>query len=349
MTSKRSYGFIIIAIVMFAFNMTGCSSEKDEQPVMHNEVRVLFTYEGFCGVGYNDIILKAVETCSKTYGFEYSFLVPETLEAGMEDYRSWLQQEKDPDVGKSLYIFASNSYESLLENEDHPDPDSGKDILLFESEKEVPYAYTFAMSYYGSSYMIGNILLPFIPNSLFTIIAANPYIAGLNYITDGFQACIDDNQKGGIDCHYLTNDPGGGFGDQEEAYLLCMLIEEINLDSGMLSVFVPVAGSSNLGVYRYSRHKIGITIGVDYIGNFASDFITQTMNKRMDLALSDFFSPWTLGEEISRHRFYTLESGRVTVTQSENHMFDIAEEDWKAYLDSAISKEKEYFKHKDNL
>lgn len=336
-----------IAIVTFALCMTGCSSIKEEQPVMHNEVRVLFTYEGFCGVGYNDMTLAAIEKCSQQYGFEYSFFVPENLEAGMEDYRNWLNKENSSDVKKSLYIFASNAYEKLLEQEKHPDSDSGKEILLFESEKAIPHAYSFAISYYGSSYMIGRVHQAFCENKCdFKIIAANPYMLGLERVVDGFRKSIEGAPLADVEVRYLSDEPGGGFDKQEDAYLMSLIIETEPDELGQVEVIVPLAGASNLGVYRYSHHHIAIAIGVDYIGNFYNAYLFLSMNKRMDLALSDFFSLWISGEEVPKHRLYTLESGRVEVLTNDINVFPIDPEDYEQLVETSIAYENEYFRNK---
>lgn len=354
MICQRSYKYFS-AIIIFASLLTGCSSKKEEQPVKYNEVRVLFSYDGFCGVGYNDIILKAIDQCANTYGFEYSFFVPENLESGMEDYRTWLNAKKGDNVGKSLYIFASNIYEDLLEKESHPDPQSGKEILLFESEKELPYAYTFTMSYYGASYCIARYYQTSIHQSCcFAIIAANEHMDGLTDVENGYRDAIEDfkaenpglEETSTIVKYYLGNAPGEGFNRQDSAFGLCMMIDQEIPDEEkeFMLVYVPFAGASNLGVYRYANIHWEYVVGVDINGESTSYMVTLSMIKRMDLALQDFFEPWMANKEIPRNVYYTLESGRIEVLHSTLSM--IWEEERHELLKTGIEREKEYLKEK---
>lgn len=354
MICQRSYKYFS-AIIIFASLLTGCSSKKEEQPVKYNEVRVLFSYDGFCGVGYNDIILKAIDQCANTYGFEYSFFVPETSEDGMNDYRNWLNAKKGDNIGKSLYLFASNIYESLLEKESHPNPKSGKEILLFESEKELPYAYTFSMSYYGASYCIAKYYQTTIyPNCRFAIIAANEYMDGLTDVENGYNDAIEDfyadntglEQSSTIAKYYLGSDIGEGFNKQDTAFGICMMIDQEvpDEDKEYMLVYVPFAGASNLGVYRYANIYWEYVVGVDIDGESTSYMVILSMVKRMDLALKDFFEPWTNNKEIPRKKFYTLESGRVEVVHSTPSL--VWEEERYELLKAGIEKEKKYFKGK---
>ena len=64
------------------------------------------------------------------------------------------------------------------------------------------------------------------------------------------------------------------------------------------------------------------------------------MNKRFDLALDDFFSLWIQGQEVPRHRLYTLETGRAEILKS-SYLTDLV--DIKELEQKAIIKEREYF------
>jgi hypothetical protein len=68
------------------------------------------------------------------------------------------------------------------------------------------------------------------------------------------------------------------------------------------------------------------------------------MNKKMDLALDDFLQLWIKGDEIPRHTFYTLESGRVAVERAS--ILDSDSEILDRLFEQAIAKEKEYLKNR---
>ena len=324
----------ILIILVFA----ACSKDDRSTPEKI-DVYVLFSPEGFCNSGYNDITLKSIEKSSQKYGFEYSFYVPETIEMGMEFYNSWLNGYPSGD-GRTLFIFASAMYEEHLAQAQHPEPGTGKDILLFETESSLPYAYTFAMSYYGASYFIASYHLG-LEWCDFKILAANPYTNGLGYMTDGIISAIEDNPSGDVECYYLGEQPHEGFDEQEEAFITCKFLS-VN-DTLQNNLYIPYAGLSNMGVYRFSETNTRTAIGMDSIDPNFYTSIHMSMNKRIDLAIDDFLVLWIKGEEVPRNRFYTLESGRVEVMKR-TFLEEYFKDSMNNLYNQAISKEKEYFK-----
>lgn len=334
----RSF-FIAIKIILTAIIFSACSKSEDLSTPEKVYINVLFTPESFCNIGYNDITLKAVETFSQIYGYEYSFCVPESIEEGMEYYKDWCEMEVSDDVPRSLFVFASNIYDEPLANATHPTADSRKDILMFEVTKELPYAYTFAMTYYGASYMIGSFYQSFLTID-FQLISANPYLYGLNEVVDGFIAATEEATTGSVSINYISQFPGGGLNDDDKAYYECKLASKSEGDG--LKIFIPYAGMSNLGVYRFSESNHKIAIGVDCIDPATFSYVNLCMNKRMDLALDDFLELWIEGKDVPRYRFYTLESGRVVVDRSS--AMSSSSEQLDALYIQAVAKEKEYFK-----
>ena len=328
---------LILTLTFFS----ACSNPDDLGAPDKIYINVLFTPESFCQIGYNDITLKAIETYSHKYGFEYSFCVPESMEEGMEYYRDWCEFHENDEHSRSLFVFASSLYEESLSKAPHPEADSRKDILIFEVEKELPYAYTFDMTYYGASYMIGCYYLKLF-SADFQIIAANPYLEGLNEVVTAFTAATEDVSKGTVNLRYINESPNGGLDDDDGAFLVCKAAYYLNQDKS--NVFIPYAGLSNLGVYRFSQSNHQLTVGVDCIEPNSFSHTYLCMNKKNDLALDDFLQLWVKGREIPRHTFYTLESGKVvvdraTILDSDSEIFD-------QLFEQAIAKEKEYFKNR---
>ena len=325
-----------INIILIAITFSACSKTEDLSAPEKVFISVVFTPEGFCNIGYNDITLKAVEALSHKYGYEYSFCVPKTIQDGMDYYEAWRQSELEENE-RCLFVFASKVYEEHLAAASHPSEDSRKDILIFEVEKELPYAYTFAMSYYGAAYMIGKYFLSSISID-FNVIAANPYLSGLNYVIDGFTAATEELSSGNVKVTYLDDSPGGGLDDDDLAFTACKLIE---YDSGNKNLYIPYAGVSNLGVYRFSQSNLRPAIGIDGTDPNIYSYILLSMNKRMDLALDDFLNLWIKGEDPPRHRFYTLSSGRVVVDRA--NYLSVISELLDSIQDEAMSHEDEYF------
>lgn len=333
--------FATIIIILTLITFSACSKNKDLSTPEKVYISVVFTPEGFCNIGYNDMTLKAIETYSNKYGYEYSFSVPETLEDGMDYYNTWYNRKMD-DNTRCLFIFASSIYEELLVNAPHPSADSRKDVLIFEVEKELPYAYTFAMSYYGASYMIGSYYLSHTPID-FQIIAANLDLNGLDYVIDGFTAATVDMSCGSVILSYLDLYPDGGLNNDELAYVACKLAYMGNEENS--NIFIPYAGLSNLGVYRFSESNHHVVVGIDSIDPDLFSYSFLCMNKRLDLALDEFLSKWINGNTPPRYSFYTLESEKVVVDRS--IILESESEELDKLLELAITKEREYFSKKD--
>ena len=333
----RRIFFAAIKILLIVTSFSACSKEEESSGTPEKVyISVLFTPESFCNIGYNDSTLIAIETLSQKYGYEYSFAIPETLEDGMEYYNDWRNAELD-DNTRCLFIFASSLYEELLADAPHPTDDPRRDMLIFEVNKELPYAYTFAMSYYGASYMIGSFYLN-IADIDYQIIAANEYLEGLRYVIDGFTDATEDMATGSVNISYLADTPSGGLDDPNLAFIACKQ-SDYNIPNNF-DIFIPYAGLSNLGVYRFSESNHQLAVGVDYIDPDLFNYTPICMNKRMDLALDNFLNLWIEGQESPRHKFYTLESGVVCVDLSKNFEFDI---NIDSLLKQALDKEKIYF------
>jgi hypothetical protein len=333
----RSF-FIAIKIILTAIIFSACSKSEDLSTPEKVYINVLFTPESFCNIGYNDITLKAVETYSQIYGYEYSFCVPESIEEGMDYYQNWCEATLNDDIARSLFVFASSLYEEPLAKAPHPTADSHKDILIFEVNKELPYAYTFDIVYYGAAYMVGSYLTKSLPID-FQIIAANPYLEGLSDIVDGLTDATLDGLGGSVNTYYISESPNGGLDDDDGAYLGCKSMYTLNPDG--INMFIPYAGLSNLGVYRFSQSTHQPVVGIDCIDPNSFSHIDLSMNKKMDLALDDFLQLWIKGKEIPRHTLYTLESGRVTVDR--HSILDVDSEILDQLFEQAIAKEKEYY------
>lgn len=334
---------VVIQLISILFILSACMKENIDCSPAKIDVEVLFTPEGFSNTGYSDLVLKAVEKSAQKYGFEYSFCVPDSLEVGMDYYHDWYENELEEDAERSLFIFASGVYESMLADAPHPPKESGKEILIFEVQDELPYAYTFQLSYYGAAYYVAGFLLQEFQAEdeiCFHIISANPFLAGLDYLYDGIADSITDNKTGILKTYNLTSYPGGGFENQNYAYLLCKFIDDENPES--LNVYIPFAGNSNMGIHRFAHVNFRMSIGIDSIEPHYYSLMPFAIKKRMDLALDDFFNSWISDETVTRHTLYTLESGRVELVPNYNYQYMFEQYRW--LLEDAKVKEKEYFK-----
>lgn len=332
---------IAIRVILILTVFSACSRDEELGTPDKIYVNVLFSPESFCEMGYSDITLKAIETYSHKYGYEYSFCVPESIKDGMDYYMDWCEEQLSDDVARSLFVFTSSLYDEPLAKASHPTSESRKDILIFEVNKELPYAYTFDMSYYGASYMIGCYYSRYSPID-FQIIAANPYLEGFYEVLDAFTAVTKDMSGGSVNFCYISESSSGGLDDDDGAFLACKKISSLNKDN--TNIFIPYAGLSNLGVYRFSQSNYQVAVGVDCVDPNSFSYIYLSMNKKMDLALDDFLQLWVKGEEIPQYTFYTLESGKVVVDRAS--ILDNDSEVLDSLLERAIAKEKEYYKNR---
>lgn len=343
----RRISHVVIQLISILFVLSACMKENIDCSPTKIDVEVLFTPEGFSNTGYSDIVLKAVEKSAQKYGFEYSFCVPDSLEIGMEYYMDWYEDEIDDDVDRSLFIFTSGVYESMLSKAPHPSKESGKELLVFEVPDELPYAYTFQLSYYGAAYFLAGFFMQEFSSEekiCFHIISANPFLDGQDYLYDGIADSIADSKVDNtvrvVKMHYLSSYPGGGLDNQDYAYLKCKLIDNENPEC--LNIYIPFAGNSNMGVHRFAHVNVRFSIGIDSTEPNDYSLMPLAMNKRMDLAIDDFFNSWISGDNMAMHTLYTLESGRVELVPNYDEQYLIDQCSW--LLEQAKVKEKEYFK-----
>ena len=165
---------------------------------------------------------------------------------------------------------------------------------------------------------------------------------GLNDVLDALTAATEDMAGGTVQSNYISESPTGGFDDDDGAFLVCKNCFYGNQDQ--TNIFVPYAGLSNLGVYRFAQTNHQIVVGVDCVDPDTYSHTYLCMNKKLDLALDDFLHLWAKGAEIPRHTFYTLESGKVVVDRASFMKPDAEALD--KLLEQAIAKEKEYYQNR---
>lgn len=351
--TSRFYHLLLVSLMITL--VLGCSKENVEPDQDENkeqfEVIVLFSTDGFYNFGYNDRFLSGIEKTSRKYNFKYEYYVPDTLSKGAQIYKNWLEKESDPNIKKSLFIFASNLYEQIYAASEAPAQNSAKEVLIMDIPHQVPNAYSIHTTTYGAAYYIGNYLseLTFEYSSAadsfyFHYILANKYDKELQRTYDG---CFDGMSAFSKEydipiCHtlsYISNsDEEGykylGYDDGTTAYMIAM--EQDNKHRGCFPIFIPIAGASNLGVYRYSNMNGLYTMGM-YLENSQAPL---SIIKCFDVILDEFFQLWILDKEIPKYKQYSLGSDGVKVSRSimdDYFTFD------EILFQEAIEKEKEYY------
>lgn len=296
------YSFIII-FFFFSILLAGC--EREETPYFNrSRVVVLLPPGGVGDQGYNDLILRGLQQASVKYGFSLAMHIPEAKEQGEVMYQRWLDTALDDSCDRSLFIFAGSEYEYILEGTQRPE-DPRKDVLMFETDREIEGIYTFHVGCYAASYLAGatSVLDTGGDEQKALIIAANPHDRNVKRAVDGYRDGYLAAGGDGCDVHYLSDKEDGGYRMQEEAYRYCM--EQM----GNYMFYFSVAGASNKGVYRFSRENMAFTVGMDDNMSHFSLMILMSVVKHMDKAIIDVIGDLLNNKSIPYHQKFTYSSG----------------------------------------
>lgn len=302
MKLRISYIFIIISFFLILF--TGCRKEEFDLKHSNARVEVVLSPEGVGDQGYNDKILRGLQQAAAKYGFTLALHIPEAKEQGIQIYADWLDTPLDDECERSLFVFSGSEYEYLLEDLTLPD-NIRKDVLMFETEREVDGIYTFFVGCYAASYLAG-------ATSVFDnegaeqkalVIAANPHDRQVRRAVDGYRDGYLAAGGNGCDVHYLSGEPDGGYRMQDEAYQFCLE------NDGNYVYYFSAAGASNKGLYRFSREHPNLAVGMDDDMGFFSSMITMSVVKHMDKVVVDVLGDLLNNREIPYHQKFTYPSG----------------------------------------
>ena len=300
MKHRITYPFVIVSFLLILF--TGCT--KEELHIGNTKVEVVFSPEGVGDQGYNDKILRGLQKASARYGFTLAIHIPQEKEQGVQIYNEWLNRTLDEDCERSLFLFSGSEYEYLLDSLPLPE-DSRKDILMFETDRSVDGIYTFNIGCYAASYLAGatSVLNNDGEEQRALVIAANPHDNNVKRAVDGYRDGYI--AAGGDECDvlYLRETPDGGYNVQDEAYKICMSMK------GNYTFYFSVAGSSNKGVYRFSRENMELTVGMDDDMSLYSSLISFSVVKHIDRAIIDIVGNLLKNTTIPYHQDFTYTSG----------------------------------------
>ena len=302
MKFRISYIFIIISFFLILF--TGCRKEEFDFKHSNARVEVVLPPHGVGDQGYNDKILRGFQKASVKYGFTLAVHIPEAKEQGIDIYEEWLTSVLSDDCERSLFVFSGSEYEYLLDGLDHPDDDR-KDVVMFETEREVDGIYTFFVGCYAASYLAGatSVMDNYGEEQKALVIAANPHDRQVRRAVDGYRDGYLAAGGNGCDVHYLSEEPDGGYRMQDEAYRFCLE------NDGNYMYYFSAAGSSNKGLYRFSREHSNMAVGMDNDMGFFSSLITMSVVKHMDKVIADVLGDMLNNKEIPYHQKFTWSSG----------------------------------------
>lgn len=300
MRQRTLYKFIIFSFFLVLF--AGCG--KEELDFSHARVEVVLSPGGVGDQGYNDKILSGFQKAAVQYGFTLAVHIPVEAEQGIRIYEDWLNNPLDDECNRSLFVFAGGEYAHLLKDLVLPEDDR-MDVLMFETEEEVDGIYTFRIGCYAACYLAGatSVLDNGGEEQKALIIAANPHDKYLKQLVDGYRDGYLAAGGDGCDVHYLSDKPEDGYQMQDEAYEYCMKVQ------GEYLYYFSAAGSSNKGVYRYSRENFEFAVGMDDDMSLFASFIFMSVVKHMDKVVMDVIGDLLKNRDIPYHQDFTYASG----------------------------------------
>lgn len=302
----------------FLILLAGCGKEELGSDLSHARVEVVFSPGGVGDQGYNDKILRGLQRAAIQYGFTLAIHIPEAKEQGVSIYEDWLADTLSIGCERSLFVFAGSEYEYLLEELSLPE-DSRKDVLMFETDRQREGIYTFSVGCYAASYLAGatSVMDNGGEEQKALVIAANPHDPQVKRAVDGYRDGYLAAGGDGCDVHYLSEAPDGGYRMPDEAYRYCME------NAGNYIYYFSAAGASNKGVYRFSREKMELAVGMDDDMGLFSFLINISVVKHMDRAVADVLKDLLMNKDIPYHQKFTYSSGYEEMVFSEGVTEDL--------------------------
>lgn len=315
---KRYWTYLLVAVSLCSVLLTGCEKEEIVSNHSTTQVEVVLSPGGVGDQGYNDKILRGLQQAAAQYGFTLAVHIPEEKEQGISIYKDWVADTLHQGCERSMFIFSGNEYEHLLEQLTLPE-DTRKDVVMFETNRQREGVYTFSVGCYAASYLAGATSVLDIEDKeqKALVIAANPYDQQVKRAVDGYRDGYLAAGGDGCDVHYLSEAPDGGYRMQDEAYRYCME------NAGNYMFYFSAAGASNKGMYRFSREKMELAVGMDDDMSLFSSMISISVVKHMDKAVADVIGDLLKNRNIPYHQKFTYSSGYEELVYSKG-----VTEDW---------------------
>lgn len=300
------------------------------------------TRKGALGdVGYMDDMYRGAVRGAQDCGLLFSLveLPADTLKAvSTIEYMLDYMQNEEPER-RALIILANDSLEPLLHRYDALlTRASNVDFLLAESDDTTLSAHTLKILQYGIYYQAGRLVADGLDDVDEILIAsANPDIPGLDGMTGGFSAAIEDSGSGSGLTTISFSDTTGGYDDASTAYKMSYSLD------GKFDLVLPLCGGTAQGFFRYNRENPGsfYTLGVDCDMQLYSPRVPFSIVKHIGDAVQDWICDWWRGAEMPSHQVLDLSSG-----YSELVVSDSFDERLTAlagrYYDKALEEERKY-------
>lgn len=271
---------------------------------MH-QIVVLFSPGGLGDRGYNDLILQGLQKVRvERLNVQLLFHSPSSEAEAERIFGDWLKLESKG--VPCLFILASNDYVAMAGRllTETPITSEYKDVLLFETDEQQLPVSSFCISMYGASYMAGT-FAALCPGDKALVVLGNSNDNTIRHSANGFvDGCVDNGKT--ADVVSLADDWHGYVMEGDVYRKMYDWTKEF-------SFVYPVAGGSNMGIYRYLReYPDGIyTAGMDIDQSALYTQVVGSSVKHIDRLVEDYITDWLQTGEMPQYKRFGLESGYI--------------------------------------
>lgn len=323
---KKIFGVLIIALANIL--LMGCGEDEVmPRPMLDDSlpsVTVIFSVGGPGDNGYNDLMMKGVVHYCDSANVSLHTLCPNSLGEASAMIEDWLKATANKQQ-RSLLVLTGNEYAGILEDvediEDDkrtilflesPETDLPKGIVSASIEREGVMYLAGAMSARTSAYIMGGME------------DDEMVEASVKAFKDGYKAHNESGEE--VEVFYLSDDESG-YSQPNLAFNFMKRInkerEEMAQNSGTLFasrfIVLPLAGASNLGAYFYMMQQgvnpevFSAVIGMDKDFSGTVETVPFSVVLYVDWMLKDCLTTWLKGDELPKHRTYTMAEGYASI------------------------------------
>lgn len=292
-------------LVLATLLCSSCQQDEAEEMATDKQIVVLYSPTGLGDNGYNDLIVKGVQTVYKTRrDAQMELIAPKSMDDAEAVIDRWLSATDNG--AKQLLVLASADYYVLAKQKfaNGNYYNTQREVLLFESPNEdhLPFI-TFNAEMYGASYLAGAMVAEAGVERALALLS-NPADAVIRRAGDGFMDGYAAVSGKDADISYMHDD-WHGYVMSQEAY---EMMPEL---SASYDFIFPVAGGTSKGIFRYLReHPEGpMTAGMDVDQSIYSSRVVGSVVKHIDRLVEYYLNAWIDGSALPHDSNYGLESG----------------------------------------
>lgn len=347
---------------MGIFALTSCSEHDDDAAAVQGvtlmddnmtSLTVMFSQSGPGDNGYNDLMAEGIAPFGDDQSIAMHTLRPASTTEAKMLLDKWLTDTQNREQ-RSLLVMAGSDYEKLAAGM-APLTDGKRSVLLVESESEsLPNGVSTANIDRKSVFYLAGAMAARNDAYIVAAMRGDKIVdASIKAFKDGYAKY--GTKEGLADVFYLSEEdeliPEWGYNKPDKAY---ELIRKIATERKQVSaqtkdilksrfILLPLAGASNYGAYMVAMEEdingktpMGI-IGMDKDYSGQIDLAPFSVVLKVDKMLHSCISSWIKGEELPKHRTFTLSEGFADVVvnplfdRSTYFAFDEDRENW--YID----------------